>query len=210
MLNLSRASVSSLLNAICAFRYKKIEIYTKVDIQMSSSEERLNELVRQCKTTAKLARYTGRILSEHSSKQRFIQHMIRGVNFFIGAIVAVYSLLSLKAPGQQFSHQGAVVATLVAAAALLLDAALPTIMAEPNPDRFKDYAYYIDECARELLKLAEKPEFTPTWEARAEVHINSARLNIDDVFRTFTWVRKKLETGGQYFEYWDDIAAPPK
>jgi hypothetical protein len=172
---------------------------------MSQSQATVDDLVSRCRATAKLARRTARILAEHSTKQRNLQHLIRGANFGIGSIVAAYSLLSLQSAGQTSSHQGAVIATLIAAALLLLDAAMPTILTEPNPDRFKDYAYYVDEFARELLRLAEKPDTTPIWEAKAEVYINLTRLNIDDVFRTFTWVRTKLESRGEHFEYWDHL-----
>lgn len=118
-----------------------MDSHSELLVKNSSTKERRDELVRHCRSTAKLACRTARILAEHSSKQRYIQHLMRTLNFVIGAIVVAYSLLSLETSSQQPpSHQGAIIATFVAAA-LLLDAALPTVMQEPNPDRFKDYAY---------------------------------------------------------------------
>lgn len=164
-----------------------------------------DELLAACRATEKVCGYLSRILSEHAARQKTIQHVLRTVNFVVGIAVVLLTLLALVPSFQPLAGQQAVaVLALVAAVVLLADAALPSILPEPNPERFKDYALYIRSYAQELKGLETDATLTnDAWRARILELVRLARMNLDDVFRQWPWLVRKLEACGCK-EYWQE------
>ena len=139
-----------------------------------------------------------------AARHKRLQHLARTVNLVVGLGVAFFSLLVFTpALGTTVPQEWVLAAALVAAFALLADAVLPNLLGEPNPDRFQDYSYYIQNYSLELTTLIEDTSLeSRAWEARARELVRLTRLNVDDVFRKWPWVRRRLEQTGELEEYW--------
>jgi len=163
----------------------------------------------ECRSAARAAGRVSRVLAEHAAFQKRLQHLARTVNLVVGLGVAFFSLLVFTPSFSAMVPQGWILAAaLVAALALLADGVLPTILGEPNPDRFQDYSYYIQNYSLELTSLTEDASLEPrVWEARARELVQLTRLNVDDVFRKWPWVRRRLESKGGLEEYWSHETA---
>ena len=172
-------------------------------VQLGSLQGQRAALVAQLKATAATCGDLSHVLAEHADRQRFLQRILRSANFVVGVVVVFFSLLALAPSFTAFSGATPVaVAAIVGAAFLLADAALPSILSEPNPDRFKDYATYIRGYAQEFAALqADNVMNSDAWTARANELIRLARLNVDDVYRQWPKFAKVMKQRG-HTEYW--------
>ena len=161
-------------------------------------------LIKECQDTAKICGYLSRVLNKHANSQKTIQHLLRTMNFIVGLGVALATLLALVPSFQALTGQNVIaILALIAAFVLIGDAALPSVLSEPNPERFKDYALYIRSYTQELKSLENDVKLdAATWEARVVELVRLARMNLDDVFRNWPWLVKKVQACGCN-EYWE-------
>lgn len=119
----------------------------------------------------RIAGHLGRLLAEHASNQRGLQRFLRTVNFLVGVSVAALSLLAfIPQPGGAVNQRALLVGSLLAAALLVFDAALPSLSDEPNPDRFQDYSFYVEHYPADLMSVETDSTLHPdVWRARMRV-----------------------------------------
>ncbi|HZH32441.1 MAG TPA: hypothetical protein VEY11_16880 [Pyrinomonadaceae bacterium] len=161
---------------------------------MYRDPRRLDDIKQTVTTAARI----GVILSRKKDREKRKQRFLRAINFIVGGIVGLLSLLALTSPyKEKFGSNLPTLLSLFASLVLLLDAALPLIVEEPNPQRYKDYYFYIQRYARLLSELALDTEIDEqVWNARVRELIAQAKLNIDDVFGEWTWVVDEMEKRG--------------
>lgn len=135
------------------------------------------------------------ILAEHRQAQQKIQKRTKLANYAVGAIVMLFGFLSFVPSFQQsFGHYFPVAIVLMGAIFLLADAYVPHVLEDPSPDRFGDYAVYINKYARDIETHINDFDLSSVhWNAKADLLSDWARSNIDDVFVKWTWVRPALD-----------------
>jgi hypothetical protein len=142
--------------------------------------------LERLKTTALKSRKISEILFAHADKQIRLTRIIRFLNFIVGAAVAYLSLTISSIDTNK-------ALALTAALFIFADTGLPLILGEPNPERFKDYATYIEDYGRILENLEIDDELESlTWNSRAMELINLTQKNIDDVLGKWPWIKKKV------------------
>lgn len=161
-------------------------------------------LIEEAKATAKTASHVAAILADHASSQRFRARLLRIANFVVGSIAAAISLVAFVPDSKSvLSENRLIIATLMASFFLIFDAVLPSLRDEPNPDRFQDYSYFIQNYALELRSIeSDKSLEFLVWEARIRELLRMTRLNVDDVFRKWPWLRQRTAEKHGLAEYW--------
>ena len=142
--------------------------------------------LNRLRTVAERSRKLSTALFKHADKQIRVIRLIRFLNFIVGAVVAYLSLTISNIDANK-------ALALIAALFIFADTGLPLIMGEPNPERFRDYAIYIEEYGRILENLEIDDELEPLpWNSRVMELVNLTQKNIDDVLGKWPWIRDKL------------------
>jgi hypothetical protein len=82
---------------------------------------------------------------------------------------------------------------ILGASFLLLEAYTPSVLDDPNPDRFGDYSKYILRYARTIDELLHEKKLTEAdWFARAWVLYQWSRDNLDDITEKWPWIEPRL------------------
>ncbi|MEJ2744873.1 MAG: hypothetical protein P8123_04180 [bacterium] len=152
-------------------------------------DARNDKLIAEAETLSLATSYMSRALSEHASSLKKRKRFFSGLNFLAGFVIAMLAIGSTGA--NLLSGNGLVVLSIVAALLLLLDALLPSLAEEPNPERFNDYAWYIGRLQRDLKALSidsKLPE--QVWNARLHEKISLAQENMKDVEIKWPWITK--------------------
>ena len=107
---------------------------------MQNPPVRNQSIVDSAKEIARLAEVVSEILAERSSNQKLLLRIIRFLNFFVGSMVGLLTLLAITPQfSSYFGSHLPTILSLTAALFLLFDAGLPAFLDEPNPERFHDY-----------------------------------------------------------------------
>jgi hypothetical protein len=136
-----------------------------------------------------------KVLREHEQSQTILQKRIRLANSAVGAFGIIFGFLSYtpsikSAVGENFP----IVIAALGAIFLLLDAYSPHLLDDPNPERFRDYAFYIRKFARDIETHLTNTDLSEVqWNATADLLSDWARTNIDDVALKFGKVFRKSE-----------------
>lgn len=117
---------------------------TAQNIQNSGRRERLGQMGQDAKRMVNL-------LLNHAGQQEGIQRRIRLANYAVAAFVMLFGLLSFTEFGKQkFGDFLSLAICVMGAMFLLLEAYTPHMLDDPNPERFRDYAFYILKYARDI------------------------------------------------------------
>ena len=161
-------------------------------------------LMKEAAATAGTASLVSEILANHASSQRRRGRLLRGANFIVGIAVTAISLFAFVPDAKGvLTERRLLLAALIAGFFLIADAVLPSLRDEPNPDRFHDYSYFIQNYVLEMKSLESEHSLElDVWEARMRELIRLTRLNVDDVFRKWPWIREKARRQRTLAEYW--------
>jgi hypothetical protein len=134
-------------------------------------------------------------LKTHEESQTKIQKRIKLANYAVAALVMLFGFLSfIPVAKQQLGDSLSIAITLLGACFLLLDAYSPHLLDDPNPERFRDYAFYIRKYARDIeTHCADTDMPDAHWIATADLLSDWARTNLDDVALKFGKVMKKIQ-----------------
>lgn len=131
-------------------------------------------------------------LIEHGDSQAKIQKRIKLGNYAVAGLVMLFGFLSYTPFGkQEFGDITPLLIAVLGATFLLLDAYTPHMLDDPNPERFRDYAFYIQKYARDIRTHINNNNLSePEWNATADLLSDWTRTNTDDVLLKFSSVRK--------------------
>ncbi|WP_310483985.1 hypothetical protein [Chamaesiphon sp. VAR_48_metabat_403] len=139
---------------------------------------------------ARRAERVGYELAKHRNTQTKILKRAKMDNSAIGAFVLVFGFVALVPSIKNLiGNYVPLIIAVIGAIFLFADAYMPSILEDPNPQRFGDYAHYILKYARDLDALAENTALPLLeWNARADLLIDWARANLDDAIKEWPWL----------------------
>ena len=173
-------------------------------LSQHEQEQARKALITEAAATARTASLVAEILAKHASSQRRRARFLRTLNFIVGIIVAAVSLFAFVPDTRQvLTERRLLIAAAIAGLFLIADAVLPGLRDEPNPDRFHDYSYFIQHYVLEIKSLETEHSLdAAVWDARLREMIRLTRLNVDDVFRKWPWIRDKAKQIQTIADYW--------
>ena len=155
--------------------------------QTSDLKTSLSDIARRCSLV-------GRILAKHKTAQARLQKRIKVASFCVGGFAMIFGFVS--AMPQVKAAVGDIlplVVGILGASFLLLEAYTPSVLDDPNPDRFGDYSKYILRYARTIDELLHEKKLTEAdWFARAWVLYQWSRDNLDDITEKWPWIEPRL------------------
>jgi hypothetical protein len=136
------------------------------------------------------AERVGHELARHRNTQAKILKRAKIANSAIGAFALVFGFVALiPSVKKLIGDYAPLIIAVIGAIFLFADAYMPSILEDPNPQRFGDYAHYILKYARDLDALAENTALPLIeWDARADLLMDWARANLDDAIKEWPWL----------------------
>jgi hypothetical protein len=157
------------------------------NIQTSEREARKVNALRAWSLKAERV---GHELAKHRNAQAKVLKRAKVANSAIGAFALVFGFVALVPSVKVLLGDFIpLVIAIIGAVFLFADAYMPSILEDPNPQRFGDYAHYILKYSRDLDALADNVVLPPVeWDARADLLMDWTRANLDDAIKEWPWL----------------------
>jgi len=161
----------------------------------SEFHQRDPETIRALQEVSVILNKYGRLLANHRDKQLRQQKRAKVANYLVGGLVMIFGFVS--AIDSIKKYIGAfipVTFAVLGATFLLLEAYMPSLLDDPNPERFGDYSRYLLKYSRDIDRLLQERRIPIVdWNARAWMLYEWARFNIDDSLEKWPWLENRSE-----------------
>jgi len=152
------------------------------------------KLVQETEKFLNTAHHMCKALSQKAHSQRRNQKIVRGAELVVGFSIV---LISAAVAEHRLPTAAFTVLSIVGAVFLVLDAALPVFVTEPDPDRFNDYVGYIGRIEESLKDLTIEDQLSSeTWNSLTRRELTLGEAHFHDVGNKWPWIHKKMESLG--------------
>jgi hypothetical protein len=154
---------------------------------ISDLKESLRDIARRCSLV-------GRVLAKHKTAQTRLQKRIKIASFCVAGVVTIFGFVIGMPQVKAVVGDGLpLVVGVLGAGFLLMEAYTPSVLDDPNPERFGDYSKYILRYSRTIDELLHEKKLSEAdWFARAWVLYEWSRDNLDDITEKWPWIEDRL------------------